>query len=347
MKRHFIFLFLLGLTIGLCLDFLFSLEGPTTGKPYRFKQDSWQREGAKNIADDVKKIRVFCFLNTSPASHSKRAVHILNTWSKHCDKLLFASTLTDVNLGALGFNVSDDHGHMWGKEKLMLQFIHKHYLNDYDWFFKGDDDTFLIAENLRFMLSTYSTEDPIYFGYKFNTTKHKRGYFSGGAGYVMSRKTVKIFVEQILVNRQFFHENIPNDVYDGICHLETDDRIEDWEITTCLDRYNVYAGDGRDIVKRERFLMWWPEAHLLSETAAWYTASKYYWSDEGLDCCSNYTISFHYMNPRKQYTIYYLTYRLLAYGIKRRFPKQPKKYDFSKVSHILDRERFNKSLRSW
>lgn len=345
MNHHliYIFLFLIGLAIGIVLNIFFSSGELNTKTSYQIHR----LEKVERSIDEVKKLRILCFLNTNPASHSTRAVHILNTWSKHCDNLLFASTLTDINLGALGFNVSDDHAHMWGKEKLMLQFIHKHFLNDYDWFFKGDDDTFLMVDNLRFLLSAYSTDDPIYFGYKFNTTVHKRGYYSGGAGYALSRKTVQIFVEKILSNPDFFQKNSINDNKDGICHIETDQRIEDWEISICLDQYNVYAGDGRDVLKRERFLMWKPEVHLLSLTPLWYKMAKYYWSDEGMDCCSNYTIAFHYTRPDAQYTLYYLIYRLKVYGVQWKFPPPPKKYEFSKIAYILDQERTNKSLRGW
>lgn len=350
MKSHIIFLFLLGLLIGFVFDFLFRLE-PAKKETHQTVSGVPSEINETSI-DEVKKIRLFCFLNTMPKSHSLRAVHILNTWSKHCDKLFFASTVTDLNLGAIGFNVTDSHDHMWGKEKLMMQFIYKHFLDDYDWFLKADDDTFLIGDNLRYMLSPYSPEDAIYFGYKFNTTLHKWGYFSGGAGYVMSRYTVRTFVEQVLVGSRFFQNDgdFENDILDGLCHVETDERIEDMEITNCLDQFDVYAGDSRDALKRDRFHMWWPEHHLfmVPHLDEWYWLRKYYWNDEGLDCCSNYSISFHHIvNPQNQYTLYYLTHQLKLYGISRQFPPPPRKYNFLKVTQRLNQERTNKSLRGY
>lgn len=295
---------------------------------------------------EVKKLRILCFLNTRPLNHKSRAVHIKATWAKHCDKLLFASTLTDVNLGAIGFNVSDNHDTMWGKVKLMLQYIHKNHIDEYDWFMKGDDDMFMIPENLRFLLAAYSTDDPIYFGYKFNTTEHKWGYFQGGSGYVMSRQAVRIFVEKALTNREFFQKDHKNG---SSCHIETDYEHEDWHITFCFDYYNVYAGDGRDLVKRDRFLPFRPVSHLLGHPIPgnWYWIGKYYFNDEGLDCCSNYTISFHYVKPWDQYTMYYLVYRLQAFGITHRFPPPPMKKNFSEVARALDAERFNLTLRGY
>ncbi len=39
----------------------------------------------------------------------------------------------------------------------------------------------MILENLRYMLSSYNSSDPIAFGHKFKPFV-KQGYFSGGAG---------------------------------------------------------------------------------------------------------------------------------------------------------------------
>lgn len=298
---------------------------------------------ANRTVEDVKKIRILCFLNSRPATHSTRAIHILETWGKHCDKLLFSSTITDVNIGAIGFNVTDTQSHVWGKVKLMLKYIHRNYLNEYDWFIKGDDEIFLMPENLRFLLSAYSPDDPIYFGHKFNMTALKRGYFSGGSGYVMSKETLRIFVEKVLTNPDFY--NNP----DSNCNIATDKRVEDYDITACLDHYNVYAGDARDLLKRDRFFPFWPEAHLFGEYNPyhWYWQRKYYWNDEGLDCCSNYSIAFHYISARYQYTMYYLIYRLKTFGIMPRFPAPPTLKDFIAVTDILDRERFDVSLRGY
>lgn len=149
---------------------------------YQIKQQSPENVANASEVDEVKRIRILCFLNTHPKNHFTRAIHVQQTWGRHCDKLLFASTETDVILNAIGLNMSDAHGYVWGKEKMMLQYVYKHFINRYDWFYKADDDTFASMENLRFLLSAYSTEDPIYFGWKVNTQYHRWGYFQGGSG---------------------------------------------------------------------------------------------------------------------------------------------------------------------
>lgn len=141
------------------------------------------REIENQVAiEDVQKIRILCLINTHPNNHHTAAIHVQQTWGKHCNRLLFASTFTDVNLNTIGFDMVDEHDYVWGKEKLMLQYVYKNFFDHYDWFYKADDDSFANIENLRFLLSAYSTNDPIYFGFKYNHTEFRWGHLDGGAG---------------------------------------------------------------------------------------------------------------------------------------------------------------------
>jgi glycoprotein-N-acetylgalactosamine 3-beta-galactosyltransferase len=58
---------------------------------------------------------------------------------------------------------------------------------------------YAIVENLRYMLSTYNTSEPLYFGCRYNEFVDK-GYMAGGAGYVLSREAVRRFVQEALPN---------------------------------------------------------------------------------------------------------------------------------------------------
>jgi glycoprotein-N-acetylgalactosamine 3-beta-galactosyltransferase len=188
-------------------------------------------------------------------------------------------------------------------------------MHDADWFLKADDDTYVILENLRYMLLPYSPNEPIYFGCKFKPYV-KQGYMSGGAGYVLSKEAVKKFVEVALTNTTK-------------CST-SNSGAEDVEIGKCLEAVQVKAGDSRDSLGRGRFFPFVPEHHLIPghvKKSFWYWQYIYYESKEGMDCCSDNAVSFHYVTPNQMYVLEYLIYHLRPYGISYHVEMPPELID--------------------
>ncbi|CAD6991657.1 unnamed protein product [Ceratitis capitata] len=98
----------------------------------------------------------------------------------------------DEELGTITLTAQEDYKHLWGKTKEAFKYIYAHHLNDADWFFKADDDTYAVMENMRYMLYPYSPETPIYFGCKLKPYV-KQCYMSGASGYVLSKEAVRRF----------------------------------------------------------------------------------------------------------------------------------------------------------
>jgi glycoprotein-N-acetylgalactosamine 3-beta-galactosyltransferase len=77
------------------------------------------------------------------------------TWGRHCDGLIFLSSATDVLLPTLVANGNvDRYDNLWFKMREGLYHLYKKYLDDYDFFLKADDDSYVVIENLRFVLAS-------------------------------------------------------------------------------------------------------------------------------------------------------------------------------------------------
>ena len=261
-----------------------------------------RKPNATKLYNDIK---VLCWILTSPATHESKAKHVKATWGKRCNKILFMSTKLDDSLPSIDLGVKEGRDYLWGKTRAAFKIIYDKYIDDYDWFLKADDDSYIILENLRYMLSNYDPETPIHFGAKFKAY-FKKGWMSGGSGYVLSRSAVKKFVKVALPN--------PN-----ICRESPNTFAEDLEIGICLGNIGVMVGDSRDEKGKSRFMPFPPITHLTPGRIGsdnWFWDYVYYPTENNPNCCSGNAIGFHYITPEQMYELEYLIYNVFPYGIE-------------------------------
>ena len=130
--------------------------------------------------------RILCAITTQP-QNSKKVEAVKSTWGKRCDLLYFISSETNSTLPSMAVNCSkNDHSHLWCKNRQGIMYGVENYHDQFDWFFKADDDTYTIVENLKHMLSYYDPNDPIWFGCQFALGgDHNMTYMSGGLFYTL------------------------------------------------------------------------------------------------------------------------------------------------------------------
>ena len=162
-----------------------------------------------NENDKIKNPRIFCLILTTANNLKTKAKAIKESWAFKCTNYTFVLSISDQILDSLkyktnkdtiknGFEVVyenmnllqppgyavDKYNKLTDKMFSSIIYLYKHF-NDYDWYLKADDDTFIFVENLGKFLSKKNKTSPVTYGYDYHCYVD-RGYHSGGGGYVLS-----------------------------------------------------------------------------------------------------------------------------------------------------------------
>ena len=107
------------------------------------------------------KVRILCWIMTSPNHHKTKALAVKETWGKRCNILLFMSSeygetsvitllflilliliiRSDSKLPTVQLAVKEGRNRLWGKTREAFRYAWNQYQDKVDWFLKADDDT--------------------------------------------------------------------------------------------------------------------------------------------------------------------------------------------------------------
>ncbi|CAF3673563.1 unnamed protein product [Adineta steineri] len=249
--------------------------------------------------------RILCWIPTT-LKRLDRAIVVYETWAKRCDRSLFiiggSPPSIPLNYSTQAFSIVylnneqvEKRDQLSQKVLLSLLYIYNHYRYDYDWFFKGDDDTFVIVENLRYFLRRRFSNLSICYGYMAKTTN--RYYPSGGAGYVLSQEALLQFGKRILTKPEQLK----------LCKK---DEAEDINIAHCLGRINVFIMNLRDSQQLETFHPMTFQEHFMGNFTKWIREHAQFEQKKGEACCSPLSISFHALSIDEMKMMHFLLYRI-------------------------------------
>uniref|UniRef100_A0A5K3FUQ3 N-acetylgalactosaminide beta-1,3-galactosyltransferase n=1 Tax=Mesocestoides corti TaxID=53468 RepID=A0A5K3FUQ3_MESCO len=190
LRRQHVLIFVSGVLMGIFSSHLLDMPKMTTnrilkqikvindiGDPQSFVNE---HEGGHHAGEDVianelaKKVRVYALILTMPASKHTKALHVKATWARRFNGYTFISSEDDKDLPSVRAVPKEGREALWEKTRYAMLYAYKKHLNDFDFFMKADDDTYVIVENLRYLLLNHDPDQPILMGRRFavclNTT---------------------------------------------------------------------------------------------------------------------------------------------------------------------------------
>lgn len=145
-RIKFCFIFLIGYYIGFLVFAAFrhvcisELHSSFLSKASN-KLSEFESAFDEKIADDLfSTVKIACLVMTNPSSHKTKAIQLKNTWGKRCNKLMFVTTESDPELDTIVLSVNDSKTTIRKKIKKGFLHFHEHFVDDFDWFIKADDD---------------------------------------------------------------------------------------------------------------------------------------------------------------------------------------------------------------
>jgi glycoprotein-N-acetylgalactosamine 3-beta-galactosyltransferase len=233
---------------------------------------------------------------TMKEQHATNIRAIRETWASHCDGFLAFSTADDPRLPAISLPHAgkEEYNNMWQKVRSIWKFVGTNYLEEFDFFFQGGEDLFVIPQNLKRYLKDLmdqdgkNSDDDFFVGRRFKGYDKDNYFNSGGAGYALSRGTLRKYITE-----GWEHPS---------CDAKTHSAMEDVMIARCLRNvFGIGLTDTRDSSLRERFHPFAPASHFFWRPPTegnkdWYQDYNEEWPPLlGEQCCAPDSVSFHYI----------------------------------------------------
>lgn len=202
--------------------------------PYKQVQQSAPKKlfRAKYISTELgMRDRLFVGVLTSKNTINTLGVALNRTISHHLDTVVFFTGMRNRKVPHGMFVVTHgDERLIWNMFQT-IKYILEHYINEYDWFYFVQDDTYMEADRIKALVGHLSMEWELYMGRpeEFIGGEMEGKYCYGGCGFLLSRT--------LLLRLQPFLENCRNDILSARPDEWLGRCIIDYANTNCVSEY--------------------------------------------------------------------------------------------------------------
>ncbi|MBN3318752.1 CHSS1 synthase, partial [Atractosteus spatula] len=171
-----------------------------------------QDKGSQATVKPVPRSSDFLFVGVMTAQKylDNRAVAAYRTWAQTIPgKVEFFSSEgsdTSIPIPIVALRNVDDSYPPQKKSFMMLKYMHDHYLNQYEWFMRADDDVYIKSDRLESFLRSLNSSEAIFLGQTGMGARDELGklalepgenFCMGGPGVIMSREVLRRMVPHI------------------------------------------------------------------------------------------------------------------------------------------------------
>ncbi|XP_016428021.1 chondroitin sulfate synthase 1-like [Sinocyclocheilus rhinocerous] len=153
---------------------------------------------------------LFVGVMTAQKYLNNRAVAAYRTWAKTIPgKVEFFSSEgsdTTIPIPVVALQNVDDSYPPQKKSFMMLKYMHDHYLDQFEWFMRADDDVYIKSEKLESFLRSLNSSEAFFLGQTGMGARDELGklalepgenFCMGGPGVIMSREVLRRMVPHI------------------------------------------------------------------------------------------------------------------------------------------------------
>ncbi|XP_059361995.1 chondroitin sulfate synthase 1-like [Carassius carassius] len=153
---------------------------------------------------------LFVGVMTAQKYLNNRAVAAYRTWAKTIPGKVefFSSEGSDrtIPIPIVALQNVDDSYPPQKKSFMMLKYMHDHYLDQFEWFMRADDDVYIKSEKLESFLRSLNSSEAIFLGQTGMGARDELGklalepgenFCMGGPGVIMSREVLRRMVPHI------------------------------------------------------------------------------------------------------------------------------------------------------